>query len=361
MPSRTLSFSRFAMHVGAGAAVLAAALAISPGIGTQPIGVVEAWQAWFASASGDDAGRSASGVYVIAFQLRLPRAVTAMIAGATLSLCGAVMQTLFRNVLATPYTLGIASGGALGAAIAVKLGLDQVVWGLPGDSWCALIGCAAVVAMVLLLSGTTFRLSGNSLILAGVTIGFFCSAMMMFVTYLADIRQTFGIVRWMMGSLETHGYDEMKRVLGPIALATAVIYYGAPALNQLEAGDEVAASRGVRVAALQFIVIGAASLATACVVSSCGPIGFVGLIVPQAARLIVGRDHRLLIPVVMLWGGIFLVVCDWLTRLTPRWYGLVFGGTVTAAPLPIGVMTSVIGAPVFLWLLSRRRSPRKSG
>ena len=345
-----LTVSRFGIHLGISALALVLALAVSPGIGSRPIGLIEAWRHW---------ADTDSTVYHIAFQLRLPRAVTALVAGVTLSLCGAVFQTLFRNVLATPYTLGVASGGSLGALISIKLGLAVSFLGLPPISWCALIGSGLVVALVFLLAGTALRISGNALVLAGVTIGLFCGAMMMFVTYLADVRETFAVVRWMMGSLESVGYEHLIHVLVPLLVSWGVLLSRAQALNQFEMGDDIAASRGVSPAVLQMITIGFASLATACVVSICGPIGFVGLIVPHTARLVLGRDHRLLLPAAAMWGGVFLIVCDWLACLAPAWYGMLTGREVTAAPLPIGVMTSVIGAPVFLLLLGRSRRPRR--
>jgi len=338
--------SRFVMHIGIAAAALALAIVISPGVGSGEMGVFEAWR----SRADTD-----SAAHFIAFRLRLPQTIKALVAGLTLALSGAVFQTLFRNVLATPYTLGIASGGSLGALIAVKLGLDGLMLGLPQGAWCAMAGCALVVGLVFLMAGG-HRLTGNALVLGGVTIGFFCSAMMMFVTYLADVRETYFVVRWMMGSLESVGNEQVLRALGPLAVSWGILLWCSQSLNQFALGDEIAASRGVRPAALQAVCIIFASLGTACVVSLCGPIGFVGLIVPQAVRMVVGRDHRILLPGAALWGATFLVVCDWLTRLVPTWYGAAMGVEVTASPLPIGVMTAVVGAPVFLVLLRRGRS-----
>lgn len=347
MKYRPLTVSRFVTQVGAAAVVLLIFLAVSPGIGREPIGVFEAWGQWSVDSITHD----------IAFQLRLPRAVKAMVAGLTLSLCGAVFQSMFRNVLATPYTLGIASGGSLGALIGVKLGLIGTFLGLSGVSWCALAGCGTITMLVLAISGGVFRLTGNTLVLVGVTLGFFCSAMMMFVTYLADVHETYVVVRWMMGSLDSIGHGQIGHLLPVLCVSWAVLLAAARALNQFELGDEIAASRGVRPVRFQMLSIGFASIATGCIVSICGPIGFVGLIVPQAARQIVGRDHRILLPISALWGGVFLILCDWLTTLVPTWYGALAGAEMTASRLPIGVMTSVIGAPIFLFLLWRSGKP----
>ncbi len=348
MTRPALTPTRFAVHVGAGVFILVVLIALSPGIGSQPIGVIDAFESL---------SDRRSQTYYIAFDLRMARSIRALIAGFTLALSGAVFQTLFRNVLATPYTLGIASGGSLGALLAIKFGLGaHILLGFSGVQWFAFAGCAAVVAVVLLIAGARSRGSGNSLILAGVTIGLFCSAMMMFVTYLADVRETFSIVRWMMGTLEAVGHTRTARILIPLIAAWTAMLWCARGLNQFQLGDEIAASRGVHPVRLQWAAVSAASLATACIVAICGPIGFVGLIVPHAARSRVGRDHRILLPVAALWGAIFLILCDWLTRLLPVWWGTLIGRELTAAPLHIGVMTAVIGAPTFLIVLLRGRS-----
>lgn len=346
MTRRPLTVGRFATHVVLGVVLLAVLIAVSPGVGSQPIGLKEAYGSW---------SQTDSPTHTIAFDLRMARSIRALVAGLTLALSGAVFQTLFRNVLATPYTLGVASGGSLGALIALKFGYDlPVVLGFSGLEWSAFFGCACVVAVVFLMAGVRTRMTGNTLVLGGVTIGLFCSAMMMFVTYLADVRETFWIVRWMMGSLEAVGHTRTTRILIPLSASWLAMLACARGLNQYALGDDIAASRGVQPVRLQWIAVGAASLATASIVAVCGPIGFVGLIVPHAARRMVGRDHRLLLPVAALWGAAFMIVCDWLTRWLPLWLGAALGRELTAAPLHIGVMTAVIGAPAFLVMLLRR-------
>ncbi|MFH0982132.1 MAG: iron ABC transporter permease [Planctomycetota bacterium] len=343
---RTLSSHRYVATLAAGLLLLVALLLISPGIGPHRIGVVQAWQAWLE-------GRTDSIEYGIAFQLRLPRTFKALIAGVTLALCGTVFQTLFRNPLATPYTLGIASGGSLGALMAFKLGYVGVWAGLSAVQLFAFAGALAVVAVVFVLARSSMKLNQHALLLAGVTIGFFCSAMMMFVTYLADVSDTFRIVRWMMGSLDAVGTPSAS-VWFVLVPCWCMLLLQARALGQFELGEEIAASRGVHSGRLQLVCILVASLATAMVVSMCGPIGFVGLIVPHIVQLLVGPDKRILLPVSAMAGGIFLIACDWLTWAIPRGYGMLIGHKLTAAQLPIGVMTALIGAPLFLILLRRR-------
>jgi len=345
---KRLTAGRFAMAMGCCLLLLVLAVAISPGVGTYPLGLTEAWRSYFT-------GDRQSDHYVIAFVLRMPGTVKAMVAGATLAMCGAVFQTLFRNPLATPYTLGIASGGSLGALIAISAGWQQVtVLGLSSVSWSAFAGSAAVLGAVLLLARSSRRLSGNALLLAGVTIGFFCSAMMMFVTHLASVHDTFRIVRWMMGSLETVGHVEVRALLVILVPVWIVLFLQAPNLNQFELGDEVSATRGVNPAVLQALCLGLASLAVAAVVSICGPVGFVGLIVPHGVRLVFGPDNRIVLPGSALIGATFLIVCDWLTELLPAWYGQLVSREMTASTIPIGVMTALLGAPLFLWILRSR-------
>jgi iron complex transport system permease protein len=330
-------------------AAIALILLASPGIGSQyqTVGWLDAWRAIFSA-------DSESSAYIIAVNLRLPRTILALQAGITLALCGSVFQTLFRNALATPYTLGIASGGALGALIAIRLGLGDSTLGGSAISLCAFLGALTVIGVVFLFTRGARRLTTNELLLAGVTMGLFCSAMMMLVTYLSNARQTFEIIAWMMGSLDPIG-NLGKNLSWPLLLpAWVVLILAARPLNQYVLGDELATTRGVNVARLQLVCILFASLATAAVVAFCGPIGFVGLVVPHLTALLVGRDCRILLPSCAMVGGVFLAVCDWLSQLTMVWAGRLTGRELSGVILPIGVVTAVLGVPIFLILLHRR-------
>lgn len=327
-------------------AILLIAAAVSPGIGSAPVRLVDAWRSL---------GDPDSTVYVIAWKLRFARALKALLAGATFALCGGVFQTLFRNPLATPHTFGIASGASLGALIAIKLNWVYSFAGVSSISIASFAGSLAVMGAIFALAKSKARLTGNTLLLAGVTIGFFCSGMMMFVTWLADVTQVHQTVRWMMGDLETYGGVELRALLPIVVPVWIIILWYARGLNQFDVGAEIAATRGVNVARMEFLLITAGCLAVAAVASMCGPIGFVGLIIPQLLRLIVGCDHRILLPAALINGATFLLVCDFLTSLVPRWYSLASGRETTAAQIPIGVMTALIGTPVFLVLLGRRR------
>jgi iron complex transport system permease protein len=346
---KSLTPRRYFGCLAVSALVLLAVVLVSPGIGSRSgeVGLRDGWQAYFSEDHGSVA-------YWIAFNLRLPRTLLAISVGVTLALCGAVFQVLFRNALATPYTLGIASGGSLGAMIAIKLGVVVSVLGVTGVSAMAFAGALAVVAVLFAFTRGTRRLTTNEMLLAGVTMGLFCSAMMMLVTYLSDVRETFAIVRWMMGSLDTIGNLELKSSLPLIVPGWIVLIASARALNQYVLGDEVAAARGVNVARLQGLCIFFASLATAAVVAICGPIGFVGLVVPHMVALVVGRDCRILLPASAMIGGVFLAICDWLSQLAMVWVGAATGRELGSTILPIGVVTAVVGVPIFLVLLHRR-------
>ena len=272
----------------------------------------------------------------------------AALAGAALALAGAAFQALLRNPLAEPFTLGVSSGGALGAVIAIKLGLDVTVLGLSPVMLFALAGSGATVGLVYALGRTRGVLSTSILLLAGVTVSFCFAALILLVFYFSDWTETHGMLHWMMGGLDVTGYGSLARV-APFALAgMAVLLAAAGDLNQLSLGADLAASRGVRVRAAQRWAYLAASLTTGAVVSLVGPIGFVGLIVPHTVRLLVGPDHRVLLPASLLTGAGFLILCDTVAR------------TILApAEIPVGVLTAALGGPFFVGLLLRAK--RRAG
>lgn len=349
---RALDRRTYLRNVALGGLLMLAVVVISPGVGSQSgsIGVLDAWR----SLARRHELPHPPMEYQIGFRLRLPRTLLALEAGITLALCGAVFQTLFRNALATPYTLGIASGGSLGALLAIRWEVAVYLLGISGVTWSAFAGSLVVIAIVFLFTRGTRRLTTNELLLAGVTLGMFCSAMMMLVTSLSSVRQTFEIIRWMMGSLDTIGQLQWSSNLPLLVPAWAVLILSARGLNQYALGEELAATRGVSVVRLQLVCILFASLATAAVVAICGPIGFVGLVVPHVTALLVGRDCRILLPMSAILGGVFLAVCDWISQLAMVWVGAMTGQSLGLVILPIGVVTAIVGVPIFLILLHRR-------
>ncbi len=373
---KTLTPARFAIGLTCCAALLAALLILSPAIGTES-GTFTGWDAWrtrlgwpierdelrhrpFVDLDGDgrvsddEATGFISRVRYVGFGLRFSRSLLALQAGATLALCGAVLQVLFRNPLADPYTLGIAGGGSLGALLAIRFGWTAAFLGVSSTALAAFVGGTAIVAAVVLIARGERRLTSNELLLSGVALGLFCGAMMMLVTAISNERVTFEVMRWMMGSLDPVARVPGATMLPLIVPAWLVLTWLSRSLNQYRLGDELAAARGVNVARLQAACLFLTTMATAAVVAECGPIGFVGLVVPQIVGLLLGTDCRILLPASALLGAAFLIVCDWGSQTVMHFGGWVIGRRLGPATLPVGVITAVVGVPLFLVLLRRR-------
>jgi iron complex transport system permease protein len=281
----------------------------------------------------------------IFFVARLPRTLAGALVGATLASAGVVFQGLLRNPLATPFTLGISSGAALGAMLAITFNWSFGIWGISAVPLASFAGSLGAVAIVYWLSVARQRgLSTSVLLLAGVTMNAFFSALILFVQYFADFAETFRTLRWLMGDLDVSSFQPILVGL-PFALVAFSMFALLPrALNLLSLGPDSAGARGVDVVSAQRTAFLSASLATGAAVSVGGPIGFVGIIVPHLVRLLVGSDHRLVLPASALFGAAFLVACDTLARTV-----------MSPIELPVGVITALLGGPFFLWLLVRRR------
>jgi iron complex transport system permease protein len=282
---------------------------------------------------------------VIFWSIRLPRVCLAWAAGAGLAVAGMVFQAMFRNALATPFTLGVSSGASLGAALGVRLGLAATVVGLSALTVGALIGAQAAIGVVYGLTRLKRDCSTGAMLLAGVAVNIFFSSLMLLVQYTADFYDTFRILRWLMGGLQTTGFGAALHVLAVTGAGAGVAYAFAAELNLLTIGEDLAAGRGVSVSRVKHALFLLVSLMVGTIVSVCGPVGFVGLVCPHICRLMVGPDHRRLVPAVVLFGGTFLVTCDTAART-------VFAPT----DLPVGIVTALLGAPFFLWLLVTRRT-----
>jgi len=281
----------------------------------------------------------------IMFEIRIPRVIFAFVAGAGLALCGMVFQAMFNNPLATPFTLGVASGASLGAAIYVSLGLSFSLLGIDGTSFSAFLGALMAISIVYGISHFRQGFSTETLLLTGVAISFFFSSLILFTQYLSNVTDSFRILRWLMGELSIVGYQDLMQLLPFVTLCVAVIIWLSRELNLLMAGDDIALSRGVAVKQTRYLLFFITSLCVGAIVALCGPIGFIGMMVPHICRLIIGSDHRWLTPATLMFGGGFLVFCDTIARLI-----------IAPAEIPVGVITTLLGGPFFLWLLIRIRS-----
>lgn len=276
--------------------------------------------------------------------IRIPRTLTGFLVGSALALSGMTFQAMFRNPLATPFTLGTASGASLGAALYIRLGIAFSFLGISGISFAAFAGSLLAVALVYGLTRLKSGFSTSTLLLAGVAVSFFFSSLILFIHYMSGFANSFRIIRWMMGSVDLTGYDGLLDMLPFVLLGTIALLFSANELNLLMTGDDIAASRGVNVNRTKKLLFTAASLMIGGVVAFCGPIGFVGMMAPHICRLMIGSEHRTLIPSTILFGGTFLVICDTLARTL-----------IAPVEMPVGIVTALLGGPFFLILLLNRK------
>ncbi len=285
---------------------------------------------------------------LILWEIRLPRVLLGWLAGAGLALAGTLLQALFRNPLASPYTLGISSGAALGAGVVLgvggglggSLGVLLPGWSVQGGAW---LGAAVTGLLVWSLGRRADRLAGGGLLLAGVALNFTFASLLLLLQVLADPSQSLRLLRWLMGGLDAAAWSALPVPALVCGLALGLAWLGSRELDLLSLGAQTAHTRGLHLPWLTAGIFWLSSLVVAALVAVTGPIGFVGMMAPHAARLLVGPGHRRLLPAAVLLGGAFLVLCDALARLL-----------VAPAELPVGVITACVGGPVFLLLLLRR-------
>ena len=275
---------------------------------------------------------------VIVREIRLPRILLAVLVGAALAVSGTALQALLRNPLADPYVLGISSGAALGAIVALWIG-GRIATASPAV---AFVGALVTMLWVYLLGRRRGRLASYTLVLAGVVTASFLSAVILFVLTLLSSRDVRGIAFWLMGDLSLVTGSQLRVLLPVVILAIAGLYLVYKDLNVMLLGEEEAAHLGVNVKHVETAVYLMASLLTGLAVSVSGAIGYLGLLVPHLGRMIVGNDHRALLPTAALGGAIVLVLSYLVARTV-----------VAPAELPVGAVTAVAGAPVFIYLLRR--------
>ncbi len=278
----------------------------------------------------------------ILLDLRLPRVMLGLLVGAALAVAGTTFQGLLRNPLADPYLLGVSGGAALGAVFVLTTGAAGGVPLIVPAAACG--GALLAVAAVWRLASGAGALPPTALILSGVVVSAFCSALVMFMTAIAPAGRVQGAMFWMMGSLASPPQGILPAVAVVVAAGVVLAVLSGPQLNALSLGEETAAHLGINARRVRLRLFFAASVITGAAVASAGLVGFVGLVVPHALRAVVGADHRLLIPASALAGAVVLMLADTVAR-----------SVLPPAEIPVGVVTALIGAPFFLVLLRRRR------
>jgi iron complex transport system permease protein len=322
---------------------LVAAVVVAVAAGTVPVpvgdvvNVVWSHLTGRAGPTGDDAALTDQ----IVWDFRIPRVLLAALAGAGLSVAGVCLQNLVRNPLADPYLFGVSAGASLGAVIALTTGV-AVAAGL-GVSGAAFLGSLVSLLLVYVLAQRGGRLIGSSLVLAGVAVAYLGTAATSFIQLQANPAELRGVMFWLLGSVAGAEWPDLGVPAAAVTLTAGWLLTQGRRMNALSVGDDAATGLGVDVHRLRILLLLAASVLTATVVAVAGGIGFVGLMVPHAARLVVGPDHRRVLPVALLTGALFLVLVDLAARVVDR-----------PNEIPIGIITAGIGAPFFLWLLRRR-------
>ena len=276
----------------------------------------------------------------IFWNLRLPRVILSVVVGAALSVCGAVYQSVFRNPLTDPYVLGISSGASLGAAIAILMGWEAWLWGVGGMALCTAL---LTILLIFKVASIGNRMHTTTLLLTGVCLTFLITAVISLIMALRQDKME-SIIFWTMGSFASASWLEIWILLPVVALGLGVVLYYSKDLNPLLAGSEVAQSLGVEVEKVRRRLLFFTTLMVAFCVSTCGVIGFVGLVVPHGVRMVCGSDNRRIVPVSVFAGGLLMLICDTLARTL-----------IPPNELPVGSITSLIGAPMFIYLLYKSK------
>ena len=274
----------------------------------------------------------------IVWQIRFPRVLLAALVGAALSAGGLVFQALLRNPLAEPYILGISGGSAIGAIIGIISGFSR----FPGVTITAFAGSMCTLMLVMVMSSGESILKKDSLLLAGVMVNAFCSAVIMFLVSLIQDSRLHNIIFWLMGDMSMIDLKQAGILSVILIPGFLVLFCLSHAMNVILMGREMAISMGLHLKAVMLALLVTTSFMVSATVSHCGLIGFVGLVIPHLLRMVLGPDHRVLVPACILGGGAYMVICDLLARSLPH-----------QGEMPVGVITAMIGAPLFILLLKR--------
>ncbi len=275
---------------------------------------------------------------MIIWKIRLPRVLLAVMAGSVLSVGGLVFQSILRNPLAEPYILGISGGSAIGAILGILLGLSR----FPGVSFTAFLGSIITLMLILLLSSGQSILGKDRLLLSGVMVNAFCSALIMFLISMTQDSRLHNIMFWLMGDLSSGNMSQVTILIAMVMPCFVLIFSLSHAMNLLSMGKELAQTLGIHIKTVTIGLLVITSFMVSVVVGYCGLLGFVGLVIPHLLRLKLGPDHRILMPACILGGGAYMVLCDLVARILPD-----------QGEIPAGVITAMIGAPLFVYLLKR--------
>ena len=290
----------------------------------------------------DTAGLGTSAIIMI--QIRLPRVLTGFLVGGSLASVGVALQALLRNPLADPYVLGVSSGASLGVSLAMLLGIGTIAALMPAVPLFGLVGGLLSLVVIYRLAQSQGRLPIQSLLLAGVILNAVLTSFIMLITSIMEPNRSAGLMAWLMGSLTTPGYAGLAVFALYAGGGVAILMQKAQTLNVLTLGEETARSLGIQTERAKKQLFALTAFLTGAVVSVSGMIGFVGMVVPHAVRMLVGSDHRLLLPASALVGGMFLVLSDTIAR------------TILApVEIPVGIVTALTGGPFFLYLLLWRK------
>ncbi|MDJ0889434.1 MAG: iron ABC transporter permease [Desulfobacterales bacterium] len=312
-------------------------IAVVAGISTGPTqsGIHAAWAALFPRNETDLV------LHNIIWRIRFPRVLLAALDGAALSLGGLVFQALLRNPLAEPFILGVSGGAAIGAIIGILAGLTRV----PGVCLTAFVGSLGTLALILVMSTGKSTLRKDALLLSGVMVNAFCSAIIMFLVSITQDARLHNIMFWLMGDLTAAELPQIVILGAALVPCFIVVFLLSHTMNLLMMGQDMAQTMGVDIKVATFTLLIVTSFMVSATVSFSGLVGFVGLVIPHLLRLILGPDHRFLVPACLFGGGAYLVCCDILARTLSQ-----------HGEMPVGVITAMIGAPLFIILLKKSSS-----
>lgn len=280
----------------------------------------------------------------IFYKIRIPRVLMATVAGGTLAICGAALQALFRNPLASPFTLGISGGASLGALIGIRLGLAAGILGFSMVTVLAFLFSLLTIIFVYTISRVGGVVATGRLLLAGVVMNFLYSAFVLFIQFFSNFTESLQTMRWIMGSLDIVGYDEVWKTLAFVVPGCVILLSMTKDMNLFGLGDDVASSLGVNVKRMQKLIYFGTSLSAGAVISVTGPIGFVGLVIPHILRMVLGVDNRIILPCSIVLGASFLMAADTVSRTL-----------ISPIEIPVGIITASLGGIFFLWLLIRTK------